>query len=163
MLCSFIGGKPPKHIPWRCTHGTCVDCGVDKLLRVTDCKAYSDCAMEVHVLEWKLAPRAGTNAKGEQNTQIELTESMVPLNTVMQRFSNQLRLCRTHHNEMEWLRNARKVDIDTFKGNELLVVFTDFASTMDLRAAETDNCSQDAHAVMAIFVTLINRRDVHVN
>ena len=61
------------------------------------------CATVIHVLEWKLAPRAGTNTKGEQNTQIELTESTVLLNTVLERFHVQLKACQKHHNEMEWL------------------------------------------------------------
>ena len=157
MLCSEIGGRPPRLVPWRCTHGSgsppdIVDCegwcGISKCLNVADCcPIFSECNIPIRVFEWKLAPRAGTNKKGEQNTQIELTESSDPLRTVVDRFEKQLELCRKHYNAMQWLRLARQTDIRTFTADELLI-FTDFASTVDLKAACTDNSSQDAHAVL---------------
>ena len=106
-------------------------------------------------------PNTVAEAYAEQNTQIELTESSDPLRTVVDRFEKQLELCRKHYNAMQWLRLARQTDIRTFTADELLI-FTDFASTVDLKAACTDNSSQDAHAVLAIFVVLMNRRDIFV-
>jgi hypothetical protein len=55
-----------------------------------------------------------------------------------------------HYNESEWLQNIQKVDVATHSRNELLM-FTNFSATCDLHATKLDNCSQDAHAVLAIF------------
>jgi hypothetical protein len=49
----------------------------------------------------------------------------------------------------------------TLSRNELLI-FTDFSATCDLHAAKLDNCSQDAHAVLAIFVVCHSPRFVTV-
>jgi hypothetical protein len=105
MLCSEVDGKPPRVIPWRCTHRSDAEnyqcCGgVANLLKVADCRTFSQCAIPIPVFEWKLAPRAGTNSNGQQNTQIELTESKEPLNTIVQRLGVQLEKFRTHHNEL---------------------------------------------------------------
>jgi hypothetical protein len=63
---------------------------------------------------------------------------------------------------MIWLRMVRQNDIRTFWGLFELLIFTDFSSTVDLFASQTDNSSQNAHAVLAIFVVLSNRRDVRI-
>ena len=76
-LCLEVGiGKPPKMIPWKCSHGlptACTSCGVSEL-RMMDCEAVVASDSIVKVMEWKLAPRAGYNKNGEQNTQLEITE-----------------------------------------------------------------------------------------
>jgi hypothetical protein len=120
-----------------------------------------DCEIPIPVKEWLLAPRAGTNKNGKQKTQIELTENERPLKEVIQCFINQLRKCRMHYNERQWLALMQKIDIRTFVESELLI-FTDFSTTCNLRAAMADNCSQNAHAVLCIFVVLHSPRDVTV-
>lgn len=86
-----------------------------------------ECTILIPVKEWLLAPRAGTNKNGEQKTQIELTESTRPLNEVVQRFVDQLRKCRKHYTERQWLALMRRIDIRTFVESELLI-FTDFSA-----------------------------------
>ena len=39
-----------------------------------------------------------------------------------------------------------------------IVIFTDFSATMDLRAKEANNCSEDNHAVLDIFLVFHNAR-----
>lgn len=170
LYCEEVGtGRIPKLIPWACTHGTveggnqCTICGVDKILKVKECPALSNCDIPIPVMEWTLAPRAGTKKsgtdKGKQNTQIELTPRSVPMKLVVFHFLNQLKKCRSHYNEKEWLNLTRTIDIASFSKDEI-VILTDFSATCDLRAAQTDNSSQDAHAVLAIFAVLHSRREV---
>jgi hypothetical protein len=139
----------------------CDNCGVEKLLRISECPALRDCTFPIPVWEWKPAPRAGVNKQGKQNTQEELTEGEEPVNVVLSRFLRQLEICRKHYAEMEWLRIARKADIGTFGPSELLI-FTDFSATMDLRASQTDNSSVDSHAALGIYVVLHSPRVVTV-
>jgi hypothetical protein len=122
-----------------------------KRLRLAGCPILSESMELIPVKEWWLTPRAGKNKKGKQNTQIELTDASLPLKDVVARFKIQLDKSRTHYNESERLQNVRKVDVVTLSRNELLI-FTDFSATCDLHTAKLDNCSQDAHAVLAIFV-----------
>jgi hypothetical protein len=128
LACQEIrNGTAPILIPWKCTHtATCNDCGVEKKLRIADCPILSGSTESIPVKEWRLAPRAGKNKAGEQNTQIELTDAALPLKDVLARFKIQLDKSRTHYNESEWLRNVRKIDVATLSRNELLI-FTDFS------------------------------------
>jgi hypothetical protein len=98
---------------------------------------------------------------GEHNAQIELTDASLPLKDVLVRFKIQLQKSRTHFNESEWLRNAQKVNKVTLTRNESLM-FTDFSATCDLHAAKLDNCSQDTHAVLSMFVLRHSSRFVTV-
>ena len=71
--------KAPILIPWKCTHTTtCDNCGIEKKLHIADSPILSGCTELIPVKEWWLAPRAGKNKKGEQNTQIELTDAKNP-------------------------------------------------------------------------------------
>jgi hypothetical protein len=171
-LCLEIGqGKPPKMIPWKCTHGLpvacqecdtapddcshrqtqlCNNCGVHAL-KMMDCEAVVNCDKVVQVMEWKLAPRAGYNKKGEQNTQLEVTEGNEKVSTILIRLLESLAAARKHYNELQWSRIVRNIQIDTLQDDELFIL-TDFSATMDLKARQTDTCSQDAHAVLDVLV-----------
>jgi hypothetical protein len=85
LACQEIqNGKAPILIPWKCTYTTtCND------------------------------SRAGKDKKGKQNTQIELTDALLPLKDVLAPFKIHLDKSRTHYNESEWLCNVQKVDIAT--------------------------------------------------
>ena len=130
-------------------------------MHIADCPILSGSTESIPVKEWRLAPRAGKNKAGEQNTQIELTDASLPLKDVLVRFKTQFDKSRNHYNESEWLWNVRKVDIAILSRTELLI-FTDFSATCDLHAGKLDNCSQDAHAVLAIFVVCHSPRFVTV-
>jgi hypothetical protein len=166
-LCHEIGGKAPRVIPWSCTnpsHGPdkCTNCGVMNRLKLDQCDVYKNLSTPVKVMEWKLAPRAGMKKDEKQNTQIELSESELPFNVVVQRLAEQLEICRPHYACIQWLRINKYIDINTF-GDDTCVVFTDFGATLDLKSAHTDNCSQNAHAVLDNFVVLHRRRVVAVD
>ena len=160
-------GKIPRIISWKCTHqnddGTpqCLECGIQKKLKLSECDCLTSCSIPIKVMEWKLAPRAGKNKKGEQNTQIELSESSLPIKEVVNRLATQLTIARTHFSHGNWLNMTRRLDTNTFSTSELLV-FTDFSATMDLHAAKADNSSVNNHAVLAIYVVLYSPRDVNV-
>jgi hypothetical protein len=120
-------------------------------LQIAHCPILSGSTGSIPVKEWWLAPRAGGNKAGKQNTQFELTDALLPLKDALARFKIQLDKSRTHYNESEWLRNVRKVDVATLSRNKLLI-FTGFSAACDLHATKLDNYSHDAHAVLAIFV-----------
>ena len=175
----------PRMVPWKCAHLTCEgsqckdcdiqkklgrisecppqceDCGIEKKCGITKCPALTECVTPIKVMEWKLAPRAGVNKKSEQNTQIELTESVLPIKEVVARFVKQLSIARTHYLDGNWLNFTRRLDTNTFGALDL-AIFTDFSATMDLRAAKTDNSSVDNHAVLAIYVVLHSPRDIQI-
>jgi hypothetical protein len=69
MLYCEVGEKPPRMIPWKCTHNVedeitkCKECGVQKNLQILDgCPALAECDVLVPVLVWELAPRSGKTA-----------------------------------------------------------------------------------------------------
>jgi hypothetical protein len=77
VFCTKVGSneKPERLIPWKCTHQTCDQCGIDKMFQLHQCPVFVDCEIPKPVKEWLLAPWAGTN---KQKTQIELTEMSAP-------------------------------------------------------------------------------------
>jgi len=85
-----------------------------------------------------------------------------PTSRVLQAFFEQLEVCRKHDNEAKWLAKVRYIDTKTLKPHQLLV-FTDFAASLNLVAGETANCATARHAVCDNFVALHSRRDVVVN
>jgi hypothetical protein len=96
MLCCEVGDKPPRMIPWKCTHNAedgitkYNECGVQKNIQILDgCPALA----ELPVLVWELAPRSGKTASGEQRTQIELTQCQWKLNNVVKKLVVQLGIC----------------------------------------------------------------------
>jgi hypothetical protein len=78
-------------------------------------------------------------------------DASLPLKYLLAQFKIQLDERRTLYHESEWLCNVQKVDVATLSRNEMLV-FTGFSATCDLHTAKLDNCSQDAHAVLALFI-----------
>ena len=158
-----------KMVPWACTHlGSdgefCKSCGVNKF-PIADCGTFMSIATPVKLLEWAMADRTGftTNKDGikVQRKQLELCEVRVPLNELVPKFEKQLRKARIHHAEAKWLATCRKIEEETLR-NDAIWIGTDFSASMDLKAACTDNCSEDAHAVLDIFVVLHNQRKVTV-
>jgi hypothetical protein len=113
------------------------------------------------VNEWVLAPRAGVNKKGKQNTQIEYTEMIHPVKEGVEAFIKPLEVNRPHYSEANWLNRTRRIDSLNIPKNKILIM-TDFLATLDVRGAQTGNSSTDAHAVLAIYVVLDSQREVKV-
>jgi hypothetical protein len=93
------------------------------------------------------------------STQIELSESELPISEVVKRLHLQLEICRTHYGETSWINCHKGIDsADIPVGSA--IIFTNFSASLDLRAGETDNSSIDAHAVLDIFVVCHSQRTV---
>ena len=152
----------PKMIPWHCTHNSCQNCGVrNKYKQFIHCSALLNSSLRVAAKEWVYAPQSGTDAKGKQNTQIELADVELSVGDLVQKLEHQLEICRTHEAEAEWINRCRLTDIKTVEPGTA-VVLTDFSATVDLRAAQTDNSSVDNHAVLDIFMVLHSARTVPI-
>ena len=125
------------------------------------CPIFSQNCTPIKTYEWLLAARSGKKKSGEQRTQLELTETLLPLKAVVKRLSKQLVKARKHHNETKWSANVQRIDEENIPAGEIWIG-TDFSATMNLKASFTDNCSEDAHAVLDIFVVLSEQRPVTI-
>ena len=114
---------------------------------------------EISFLEWKDAARQGSHKNGKQRTQLELTRSILPVKTILQKLIEQLEICRVHQVQYKWVNHARKLDF-TMSNNVTQVTATDFGATLNLRASQADNCSVDNHAVICILFVLSDWRVV---
>ena len=150
----------PKLIPYRCTHGTCQDCGIHKRLTILQHPTLKDNPMLVQVHEWDEGTRQGTK-RGRPATQRELTQRVRRLSDILISFRQAINTCIPHYQDILWIRQVMKNDIRTLPDNTLLV-FTDFSATLVLRALEAKNSSVDAHAVLDNFVCLYKRRKAKV-
>ncbi len=164
-FCVEVGSKPPKMLNWKChtkdrnEKPLCSECGSEKQFRASECDALLDCLTEIPVKEWKLAPRTTDTDGNVTSTQIELSESELPISEVVKRLHLQLEICRTHFGETSWINCHKGIDsADIPVGSA--IIFTNFSASLDLRAGETDNSSIDAHAVLDIFVVCHSQRTV---
>ena len=87
-----IQGKDPAFVPWKCTRGTCEECGVTNKLGMSKCKFWNECNAEIDVNEWIHAPRQGITS-GKQNTQLEVDTRRYPVKEVIAKFEAQLNTC----------------------------------------------------------------------
>ena len=80
------------------------------------------------------------------NTQLELSRSRLPLNTVLAKICNQLVLCRLYLGQKLWKSYIKQLDICISNPATTRLFFTDFGATINLSATEIDNSSVDSHA-----------------
>ena len=157
----------PKFIPFLCTHGNgaCSSCGLNKKLAILD--ELSKLSKEDDKFEvkcWKDSIRSGVNSKGEQNKQRELSSEWWTIEQLVTKFKfkEQMKICLPHCQEIRWIRHILNTDFTRLPAGTLLIL-TDFAASMCLRAAETKNSSVDAHAVNDNFVCIYNRCIITLN
>eukprot|EP00956_Cyclotella_meneghiniana_P016615 scaffold26325_cov20-Cyclotella_meneghiniana.AAC.1 len=74
-------------------------------------------------------------------------------------FKDQIEVCIPHIQEIRWISHFRKTKFAVLPPTSIMI-FTDFAALMCLRAFEAKNSSVDAHAICATFVVMYNRRFV---
>jgi len=86
----------PKFTKWKCANGECNACGIENKLRISECTILTQNTTIVEVMEWKDAPRAGTNSKGVQNTQLELTKSKDTVSNIISKLLKQSETFRLH-------------------------------------------------------------------
>ena len=150
---------------FECANGECPKCGVatklDGILnRLQDIK--EDLATTFEVMKWENAPRQGTNDKGKQNFQLELTSRQMEIDDLVHHFKECLAECIPHYHNIKWTEWARKHDINSLQDDECIIL-TDFGATTNLKATETVNSATDAHLVSCNAVVLSKRRKVTVN
>ena len=165
--------KCPKLIPFKCTHGTdfnkenrCLCCGVTKKLGMLEQLSNMEEAESlVEVMVWQDADRQGAkvgkDGETKQNSQRELTSKEMTVKELITKFKEQVEKCIPHYQEICWIRIVMQANISRLRQNEMLIL-TDFASVLALRAFQTKNSSVDGHAVNDNFVVLHNRRIVKV-
>ena len=120
----------------------------------------------VEVMVWQDSDRQGTktNTKGEvkQNSQRELCKKEMTVKELLTKFKAQVEICTPHYQEICWIRIVLNTNLARLGPHEMLIL-TDFASVMALRAFQTKNSSVDGHAVNDNFVVIHNRRLVKVS
>ena len=164
----------PKLPQFKCTHGTgeidetghgpdkCSSCGIEKKLRILEKLLTLPVARDlVKVMVWKKGIRQGTDKHGNPNTQQEILPEQMSVSELVNRFKKQLGICIPHCQEILWMRLIMDTDRARLQQDELIIL-TDFAAVMDLRAAEAKNSSVDSHAVNDNFVCLHRPRTVRV-
>jgi hypothetical protein len=152
----------PKMIPLKCTHITrvggvpCQLCGIKRRLEILEVMETEFGEEEVEVMMWMNARRQGQK-NGAFNTQRELQSQFMTVTDLLPKFRELLTICIPHCQEIRWIRQMIQLDFDQLQPNTLLI-FTDFAAVMALRAFQTKNSSVDGHAVNDNFVCISNRR-----
>ena len=154
----FDKSKPcPTMVPLKCTHGACEFCGIKRRLEILDVMEQEFKDEEVEVMVWMNAKRQGKKKDGGFNTQRELQAEAMNIKDLLTRFRKLLTICLTHCQEIRWMKEMISLDFQQLRPDTLLV-FTDFAAVMALRAFQTKNSSVDGHAVNDNFVCISNRR-----
>ena len=145
---------------FECAHGDCKTCGPSKLDGIiNELKNATDAPANVDLKMWDNAPRQGTNDKGEQNTQLELTDKTMTRNDFLEHFKKCLAECIPHYHNIKWTNWVKDHDIRTL-AEDACIILTDFGATTNLKAIETLNCATDAHLACCNAVVLTNRRTV---
>lgn len=109
---------------------------------------------------WDESIRQGTK-NGKQNSQKELVEKKMTVKQLITMFFEQLEVCIPHYQEICWMRHMQKTDF-TLLRKDTLLIFTDFAAVMALRAFQVKNSAIDGHAINDNFVVIYNQRIVKV-
>ncbi len=158
-----LKGRYLKLTRFECANGGCPKCGLAKKLDgiLKGLKEVEKLPGTVDVKKWEKAPRQGTNDKGKQNSQLELTSRQMEIDDFIDHFKECLEECIPHYHNIKWIGWSRQYDIDSLKPNECIIL-TDFGATTNLKATEKVNSATDAHLVSCNAVVLSNRRIVQV-
>ena len=91
----------------------------------------------------------------------ELHKEEMTISDLIDQFKKQVDICIPHYQEICWIRLMQDTDFARLP-NDFLLIFTDFAAVMALRAFQAKKSSVDAHAVNDNFVCVYNRRNENV-
>jgi len=143
----------------------CQCCGYKKRLMALFDKVKDDERLgnkAVTVMVWEKARRQGKAKKnGKDNTQQELTSKVMTVAQLIDHFVKLLHICIPHIQEIRWIKHLQDTDFTKMSPGTILI-FTDYAALMALRARQAKNSSVDAHAICDNFVILWNKRVVNV-
>jgi len=137
----------PKMIPLECTHGKngnkkdrCTKCGVRKvqglLAALLSIPELADEFVEVMV--WQDSVRMKKKDGTVATTQRELKPKDFTIRDLVKKLQDQIELCIPHYQEICWMRHLMETDFKRLPPSTLLIC-TDFASSMTLRAFRTVN------------------------
>jgi hypothetical protein len=151
----------PRLFKFSCCNGTCSGCGLEKRFgAILNHPIIATSDLPINVQLWEAAQRQGEK-NGIQNTQLELTSKEMSLRSVVELFKQEFSKCSPHIFKVEWMNTMRSIDISTVGPNSIIIM-TDFAATLALKACETVNSSVDSHAFLDNFIVISNRRKANV-
>ena len=146
----------PKMTAWKCIRGECADCGLEKKFNSLKCETLNSCEVEVPVMVWKDAPR------DSGATQYELSSEKMTMKDLVMELGLCLGSSRPHYGREKWTARARKLHEQLLTSSDILIQ-ADFSATVDLRASEADNSSQDNHAVLLCMTVSYNFRSTEID
>jgi hypothetical protein len=94
--------------------------------------------------------------------QRELKAESMTIKELVSTMTNSAAALVSHVARIQWTMHIIELDIFRLAPNEILV-FTNFAATLNLRAIATINCSVDEHGTLATYVVISHRRHVVLN
>jgi len=150
----------PRLLKWKCVKNECSECGIETNLKISKCPILNECANNIPLMEWTYARRAGFKKNDNPNTQLELTNVILPVKEVILKMKECLEDNRFHQAQYEWRNLIRKVDLTMSDSDLIRVLCTDFGATLDLCSFKKDNSSVNNHAVIAIFLVTHKLRRV---
>ena len=136
----------PELIPLDCANGLCSLCRLSEL-KLFECPILNAQTSLIKCNEWYLAPRAGTKLSREQNTQLELGSFKFTLPETLDNLHSFLTSAIKHQVELRWKSHCLKLDATGSDPKTTVVFATDFGTTLDLMAKQTENCSTNHYAV----------------
>ena len=77
----------------------------------------------------------------------------MPVNVVFNNLKAHLKEYVKHHFHLNWQKRMLKLDIDSFTEKTLLL-FTDYASIMNMKHPKSECYTWDLHSVLAVFMVL---------
>jgi hypothetical protein len=110
----------------------------------------------MNVMVWEGAERSGNK------DQVELALKTLSIKDIVAKLLSDAAKTIKHVARIQWTRQMMEREIVLLLQNVLLI-FTDFAASLDFKARETLNCSVDRHGVLDNYVVISSRRHVIVN
>ena len=139
--------RPFKLRGLKCSMGTCEHCSIEENLPF-NCEAITKCPDIVRCWVWEKIDE-------DDNNRYPIKKPM-PISEVFQCLKSELLLFADHNFHMKWQKRAMKLDCDAIREDDLLI-YTDYASGVNMQAPKSECCAHDPHAVLAVFVVLYGR------
>ena len=139
-----------------CSLGLCEHCSVEENLPF-NCEGVTKCEDEVQCWVWKsldedIDTENNSGSTNSNNNRIPVKTGM-PVNVVFNNLKAHLKEYVKHNFHLKWQKRMMKLDIDSFTEKTLLL-FTDYASIVNMKPPKSECCTWDPHAVLAVFVVL---------
>ena len=131
LVCGIgLAQRIPSFHPWDCLHGKCVNCGIEKMHKISDNTILTENNTEIDLLEWKEIARQGFKSNGTSRTQLELSRTKLAVKDVLKKMIMQLGICRLHVGQYQWINHARRLDLIMSNPDVSRVICTDFGALL---------------------------------